>query len=111
MKIIARLATVLLIWGCASVVGAAEDTPILTLDTGGHMAVVTGLAFTPDGTQLISAGHDKVIRVWDWRADKTVRTIRGQSGLGLAGMIYAIALSPNGRWVSRGRLSWATGGE
>jgi WD40 repeat protein len=48
------------------------------LDTGGHMALIKGLSFTPDGMQLVSAGDDKVIRVWDWRAGKIVRTIRGQ---------------------------------
>ena len=102
MKQLARLVAVLLMWGYASIVEAAEDTPVLTLDTGGHMAIVTGLAFTPDGTQLISVSHDKMIRVWDWRADKTVRTIRGQSSLGEEGKIYAIALSSNGQWLAVG---------
>ena len=59
MKQLARLVAVLLMWGYASIVEAAEDTPVLTLDTGGHMAIVTGLAFTPDGTQLISVSHDR----------------------------------------------------
>ena len=61
---------------------ASKDGPILQLDTGGHMAMIKGLAFTPDGKQLVSAGDDKVIRVWDWQAGKTVRTIRGQVGAG-----------------------------
>ena len=34
---------------------AAQDAPILQLDTGGHMAVIRGLAFTPDGKFIVSA--------------------------------------------------------
>jgi WD40 repeat protein len=61
---------------------AAQDQggPLLMLDTGGHMALIQSLAFTPDGKQLVSAGDDKVIRVWDWQTGETVRTIRGQVG-------------------------------
>ncbi len=74
--------------------------PVLMLDTGGHMAVIKGLAFTPDGRQIVSAGDDKVVRVWDWRTGRTVRAIRGESGAGSAGKIYALALSPDGRWLA-----------
>ncbi|MGO9545474.1 MAG: PDZ domain-containing protein [Rhodomicrobium sp.] len=81
-----------------------KDVPILQLDTGGHMALIKGLAFTPEGKFLVSAGDDKVIRVWDWRAGRTVRTIRGQSGPGNEGKIYAMALSPDGRWLALGGL-------
>ena len=80
----------------------ASAMPHLMLDTGGHMSLIRGLAFTPDGTQLISAGDDKVIRVWDWQAGKTVRTIRGQVWPGSEGKIFAMALSPNGRWLVSG---------
>jgi WD40 repeat protein len=52
------------------------------LDTGGHTALVKGLVFTPDGKQLVSAGEDRVIRVWDTQTGSTVRTIRGQVGPG-----------------------------
>jgi PDZ domain/WD domain, G-beta repeat len=79
---------------------AAEAKPILQLDTGGPMAAVSGLAFTPDGKFIVSAGDDKVIRVWDWQKGMTVRTIRGQSGLGEEGKIYAMALSSDGRWLA-----------
>ena len=78
--------------------------PQLMLDTGGHMAKISGLAFTPDGNQLVSASQDKVIRIWDWQAGRTVRTIRGEASLGNEGRIYAMALSPDGRWLAAGGL-------
>jgi WD40 repeat protein len=79
-----------------------QGGPLLMLDTGGHMARITGLAFTPDGKHLVSASEDKVMRVWDWQAGKTIRTIRGQIGPGNEGKIYALALSPDRRWLAAG---------
>ncbi len=93
------------IFACMFMAGAgaaADERPILQLDTGGHMALVRGLAFTPDGTFIVSAGDDKVIRVWDWRKGITVRTLRGQSWPGDEGKVFAIALSPDGRWLAVG---------
>jgi hypothetical protein len=86
----------------AQPVAVKQDLPVLMLDTGGHMAVITGLAFTPDGKQLVSAGDDKVIRVWDWQAGKTIRTIRGQVAPGNEGKVFAMALSPR-RALAGGR--------
>src|SRR5262245_27079980 len=97
-----RIFTILIALLGAFTARAAEESLHLMLDPGGHLASVTGLAFTPDGQQIISAGHDKVIRVWDWRGSRTIRTIRGQVGPGDEGMIYAIALSPDGRWLAVG---------
>ena len=72
----------------------------LMLDTGGHMALIRGVAFTPDGNFIVSTGDDKVIRVWDWRQGKTVRTIRGVAGAGEEGKIIALALSPDGKTLA-----------
>jgi WD40 repeat protein len=76
--------------------------PILMLDPGGHMGQIRGLTFTSDGKRLVSAGDDKVVRVWDWQGGKTVRTIRGQVGPGPEGRVHVLALSPNGRWLAVG---------
>jgi WD40 repeat protein/uncharacterized caspase-like protein len=87
----------------SGVVRTAEvGSPHLMLDTGGHTGLIKGLVFTPDGKQLVSAGDDKAIRVWDMQTGSTVRTILGQVGTGLEGRIYAIALSPDGRWLAAG---------
>ena len=88
--------------GPKKLVNFAEDRPLLQLDTGGHMAKIQGLAFTPDGKFIVSASNDKVIRVWEWRSGKTVRTIRGQSRPGDDGKIFAMALSPDARWLAVG---------
>jgi len=89
------------VWCLAAVLPArCEDQPVLMLDSGGHQAVIRSVTFTADGKYLVSAGEDKVVRVWDWQAGKTVRAIRGQVSLGPEGKIYCSALSPNGRWLA-----------
>ncbi len=82
--------------------GQTKPKPQFMLDTGGHTAIIEGLAFTSDGKYLVSAGHDKVIRVWDWQAEKTVRVLRIPIERGSWGKIYAMAVSPNGQYVAAG---------
>jgi len=62
------------------VTGAGKTSRIFEIDWGGHRSAINGLVFTPDGKQLISASTDKLIRIWDLKSGKTVRTIRGQIG-------------------------------
>ena len=81
---------------------ADTDIPILQLDSGAHMALIKGIAFTPDGRQLVSASDDKIIRVWDWQSGKTLRIIRGHVGLSHEGKYFSMALSPDGRWIAAG---------
>jgi WD40 repeat protein len=88
-----------------------KGEPVLMLDTGGHMALIRGLAFTADGRHLLSAGDDKVVRVWDWASGTTVRTLRGEIGPGREGTINALALSPDTRLDADSGKGWlAVGG-
>jgi WD40 repeat protein len=91
----------------------AEEAPDfhLDLDTGGHSAQVTDLAFTPDGENIVSASNDKTIRIWDWQSGVTLRTIRGYLGNGSDGKIFAVAVSPDGKTVAAGGYFGASLGD
>jgi len=62
----------------------------------GHAGSVSQVAFSPDGTQLASAGTDGTIKVWDARGDPEVRTLES----------HTVAFSPDGNWLAA--TSWDT---
>ncbi|MGO9299845.1 MAG: hypothetical protein ACLQEG_05860, partial [Acidimicrobiales bacterium] len=67
--------------------------PILRVETGGHHARVRSVLWGDEET-LLTAGEDKLVNVWDLRAEpRLVRSLRPPIWRGLAGSIYAIAAS------------------
>ncbi len=84
----------------AQPIRANPADPFLMLDTGGHSSTVRALAFSKDGRTLFSGGDDKVIRVWDWPKGTTQRVIRVPAGEDHYGRIYALALSPDEKWLA-----------
>ena len=86
---------------------ALDAEPQLVIDSGGHKAMIRDVIFTPDGRQLISVSEDKTIRIWDTGSGELVRTLRGQTGAGHEGKLFAGTLSPDGRWLAVG--GWLPG--
>jgi WD40 repeat protein len=60
---------------------------------------VNGIAFTPDGRTLLTAGEDRLVRVWDAATGSAVTAFDWG-----AGRFYSVAVSPDG-------LTAAAGGE
>jgi WD40 repeat protein len=72
----------------------------------GHTSRPTALTFAVGGRRLASIGTDiafekgdGTVRVWDVDPDATLPVLRGHTG-----MIYPVAVSPDGRWIASG--SW-----
>jgi WD40 repeat protein len=91
----------------------AADPPVLRLEAGGPTAPMYALAFGPDGRTLYAAGFDKVVRTWGLGADGrwSLRdtAYRVPIGPDTAGVINALAVSPDNRWLAVGGVGVVEG--
>jgi WD40 repeat protein len=60
-----------------------------------HSDKITGIAFFPDGTRLITSSHDKTLRVLDAATGRQLAVLRGHTN-----WIRAVAMSPDGKRVA-----------
>jgi WD40 repeat protein/tRNA A-37 threonylcarbamoyl transferase component Bud32 len=63
----------------------------------GHDDAVQAVAFSPDGSRIVSAGADGVVQVWDRQSLHAVLTLRGHTAA-----VTAVAFSPDGRRLATG---------
>lgn len=69
-------------------------TPVLTL--GGHEEHVQSISYFPDGKRMISGSMDKTARRWDLQEGKEIEEVRDVCE---RGVMYAVVVSKDGRWV------------
>ena len=89
----------------------ADRSPHLILAHAGPHAPVTALAFSPDGSTLYVGGFDKQVRRYERIKEKWTATgaFRVPIAPGNAGVVNAIAVSPDGKWVAvagRAPIRW-----
>jgi WD40 repeat protein len=58
------------------------------------MGTVSSVAFSPDGKRIVSASHDKTVRVWDARTGKQLLVLTGH-----ADIVTSVAFSPDGKRI------------
>jgi len=84
-----------------SVLASATD-PSLVIDPQGSTRIIKQLIFTKGGSQLVSMGDDKIVRIWDVKAGRTIRTIRDQISACVTCRVSSMALSPDEKFLAIG---------
>lgn len=68
----------------------------------GHTEAIRGVAYSPDGTQIVSCGDDRTARVWDSRTGVLNRVLRDD-----AGAFLSVAFSSDGKQIFTGHSDGA----
>ena len=63
----------------------------------GHKYGVSSVAYSPDGTKIVSGSTDNTIKIWDTNTGECLQTLMGHSK-----SVYAVAYSPDGRKIISG---------
>ena len=72
-------------------------TGIHTSTFSGHIDLVRSLAFSSDGTSLVSGSHDKTVRLWDIQTGGVIRSYYGHTG-----WVVSVSISPDQTTIASG---------
>lgn len=107
-----RLVGAMLFGFCVAAAAAPTlpKEPMLRIETGGHLALITRISADASGRWIVTASEDKTARVWDARSGQAIAVLRPPIGPESLGAVYAVAISPDGRTVAVGGNSAFDGG-
>ncbi len=79
-----------------------SQDPILRIETGMHVASIKRIGVDKACHIAATGSYDKTVRVWSLPEGRLLRTLRVPIGPGDNGKIYAVSMSPDGRWIAAG---------
>ena len=83
-----------------SIAGEPPKEPILRIDTGMHVSGIRRIGIDAENRYLATGSGDKTVHVWELSTGRLLRILRPPIGDGNEGMIFAVAMSPDGRTIA-----------
>jgi WD40 repeat protein len=102
LRILALATLWLLSAGLAQGEEQTTAPPVLRLETGMHTAPIRAAAVDAGGHLLATASFDKTVRIWSLATGEQLKVLRPAIGSGAEGELFAVAVSPDGRFVVTG---------
>lgn len=92
--------------------GDTITSPLRTFGArdAGHTSTIISVAFSRDGTRVLTGSHDKTAKLWDAATGEQIRTFSGHTH-----WVNSVAFSPDGTQVLTGSTDqtaklWDIGG-
>lgn len=82
--------------------GEPPKDPILSIETDMHISAIKRIGVDKNEKYIVTGSDDKTIRVWDFKNGNLLKTLRPPIGKENEGKIYAVAISPDAKYVAGG---------
>ncbi len=107
MRILAAIVAMAALMGAAQGQDLPEQRPMLRIEPGMHTAMIRRIGVDAACTLMVTGSDGKTARLWALPeggrgSPELLRTLRVPIGEGDDGKVYAVALSPDGKWVAAG---------
>jgi len=78
------------------------EEPMLRVEMGMHSSIITSLAVDAQNQFIVTGSQDKTVRLWELSTGRLLKIFRPPIGEGPWGMIFAVAISPDGETIACG---------
>jgi WD40 repeat protein len=75
------------------------NEPILCMEMGMHSTIISCIAVDAQNRFMVTGSWDKTVRLWEPSTGRPIRIFRPPIGEGPIGMIFAVAVSPDGKTI------------
>ncbi len=76
--------------------------PFLRIEMGMHTSIITGIGVDAQNQFIVTGSQDKTVRLWELSTGRLLKIFRPPIGEGPVGMIFAVAISPDGKTIACG---------
>jgi WD40 repeat protein len=76
--------------------------PFLRIEMGMHTSMITGIGVDAQNQFIVTGSQDKTVRLWELSTGRLLKIFRPPIGEGPVGMIFAVAISPDGKTIACG---------